>query len=91
MQTGTHLAPDATANLSPSFDHLTSIAARSILKITRAGFQVAGTTIGGSLAERGGCRDSGSNVQTNAFLSCEHETILFVALDQSMDDTSKSC
>jgi len=33
-----HLDPEATANRDPSRDHLISKAARSILKMTKAGF-----------------------------------------------------
>jgi hypothetical protein len=40
MQTGTTFALDATANRRPSSDHLTSVAARSILRMTSAGFHV---------------------------------------------------
>lgn len=76
MHTGTTLALDATANRLPSRDHLTSVAARSILRITSVGFHVS---------------DSFSNVQTNAFRSCEQDTILLVRGDQSMLLTRRSC
>ena len=34
---------------------------------------------------------AGSKVQTKAFLSCEHETILLLTEDQSIELTNKSC
>lgn len=40
VQTGAHLAPEVTAKRMPSKDHLTSNAARSIRRITRAGIHL---------------------------------------------------
>ena len=76
VHTGTHLAPDVTANLRPSSDHFTSIAARSTRKITSAGFHEAGIRIVSWTV-------SGSNVHTNALRSCEHDTILLEIGHQS--------
>mmetsp|Transcript_59317 Transcript_59317/g.104339 ORF Transcript_59317/g.104339 Transcript_59317/m.104339 type:complete len:299 (-) Transcript_59317:165-1061(-) len=76
VHTGTHFAPDVTANRKPSADQRTSVAARSIRRITRAGFQEF---------------VSGWKVHTNAFRSCEQETILLVTPDQSIALTIRSC
>jgi len=76
VQTGTHLAPDVTANRKPSNDQRTSNAARSIRRMTSAGFHAP---------------MSGSKVHTKAFLSCEQDTILLFTGDQSTAVTRRSC
>lgn len=76
VHTGTHLAPDVTANRKPSNDQRTSSAARSMRRMTSAGFHAP---------------MSGSKVHTKAFLSCEQDTILLFTGDQSTAVTSRSC
>lgn len=71
----THLAPEATANLSSVGLHLTLVAARLIPRMTSVGFQMP----------------CSFRAQTYAFLSWEQVTIRLVWGAQSMAVMSLSC